>query len=527
MRFTFFLIIIFAVNLQAQVLNRDSFLIDNKDSLIIADSLKVLNDPDTSAVNEIDSLLVKDNPLINDTNTLDLKKYKYITFSDSEYVEQLANLVSIIDLTYNQKVKAFINLYANKRRPQVAKMIGLSEYYFPIIEEYLDRADLPLELKYLPIIESALNTRARSRAGAVGLWQFMYGTGKIYGLEINSYVDERMDPVKSTIAATKFLKDLYAKYKDWTLVIAAYNCGPGNVNKAIKRSHGKRNFWEIYYRLPRETRGYVPAFIAANYIMNYYDTLYHITPEKYNLNIKTDTIIVNEFLHLKQVAEVLNIPIETLRNLNPQYKRDIIPAKTRTYPLRLPEQYTLSFIELKDSIFNYKDSIFFNDKNKLITPPKYERYSRHRRTHYAPPPTKNMIKIFYTVKPGDNVGYIASWYKVRVNDIRYWNNLYRDRIRVGQKLVIYKNKNVASKFINIDKMSFEQKQKMVGKKVEKNKTSKKKYKGKHTIYTVKRGDNFWTIAKRYPGVSNYDIMKANGISDPSSLKVGQKLIIPQ
>lgn len=530
MRIYLIIILFFVINtVSAQVLEKKDSIFQIDSNLVqqVNDSL-LQNDPDSVALSEIDSLLVQENKLVGKEKE---QKYKPIVFSDSAYIEQLAQLVSIIDLTYNEKVKAFINLYANKRRGQVAKMIGLSEYYFPMIEEYLDRADLPLELKYLPIIESALNTRARSRAGAVGLWQFMYGTGKIYGLEINSYVDERRDPVKATIAATKFLKNLYNQYKDWTLVIAAYNCGPGNVNKAIRRSGGKRNFWEIYYRLPRETRGYVPAFIAANYIMNYYDTLYHIKPEKYDLNIKTDTIVVNEFLHLQQVADVLQIPIETLRNLNPQYKRDIIPAKTRSYPLRLPEEYTLKFIDLKDSIFAYKDSVFFNDKNKLITPPKYERHSRYKAS-YAPPPTKNMIKIFYTVKPGDNVGYIASWYKVRLNDVRYWNNLYRDRIKVGQKLVIYKHKNVASKFINIDKMSFEAKQRMVGKSTASNSSKKKtkaakKYKGKHKIYTVRRGDNFWTIAKKFPGVSNYDIMKANGITNENSLKVGQKLIIPQ
>ncbi len=518
-------IVVFA---NAQVVeNKDSLFLINSDSLIQegADTSIIL-EKDTLIVEDLDSLLLLENNKFKDKN----KKIKPIVFADSVYIEQLDKLVSAFDLTYNEKVKAFINLYANKRRQQVGNMLGLSEYYFPMFEEYLDRQEIPLELRYLPVIESALNTRARSRVGATGLWQFMYSTGKMYGLEINSYVDERRDPVKATIAASKFLKDMYKTYGDWTLVIAAYNCGPGNVNKAIRRSGGKRDFWEIYYRLPRETRGYVPAFIAANYIMAYYKD-YGIKPVKVDRPAKTDTIIINEFLHLQQVADVLQIPIETLRDLNPQYRLDIIPAKVRTYPLRLPVKYVDKFIDLKDSIFAYKDSVFFNPEKKIIAPPKHQKGRRGSVT-YAPPPTKDMVKIMYTIKPGDNVGYIASWYSVRLSDLRYWNNIYRDRIKAGQKLVIYKYKNVASKFLNINKMSFEAKQKMLGKTVKKDKLSNKttkttssKTSGKYVYYTVKRGDNFWTIAKKYPGVSNIDIMKLNGITDENSLKVGQKLKI--
>jgi len=524
--FIFLLITITFANAQV-VENKDSLFLINTDSLISegADTSIILGN-DTLIVEDLDSLLLLENKKFKDKD----KKVKPIILPDSVYIEQLDKLVSAFDLTYNDKVKAFINLYANKRREQVGNMLGLSEYYFPMFEEYLDREEIPLELKYLPVIESALNTRARSRVGATGLWQFMYSTGKMYGLEINSYVDERRDPVKATIAASKFLKDMYKIYGDWTLVIAAYNCGPGNVNKAIRRSGGKHDFWQIYYRLPRETRGYVPAFIAANYIMAYYKD-YKIKPVKVDRPAKTDTIIINEFLHLQQVADVLQIPIETLRDLNPQYRLDIIPAKVRTYPLRLPIEYTDKFIDLKDSIFAYKDSVFFNPEKKIIAPPKNQRSGRGH-INYAPPPTKDMVKIMYTIKPGDNVGYIASWYKVRLSDLRYWNNIYRDRIRAGQKLVIYKHKNKASKFLNIDKMSFEAKQRMVGKTVKKDKLSTKttskassKNSGKYVYYTVKRGDNFWTIARKYPGVSNIDIMKLNGITDENSLKVGQKLKI--
>ena len=488
---------------------------------------------DLDATKDLDSLLflwyLKYDTIPID-NFSDVDSNLVPQFSDSIYKERLDNLVSIIDMPYNDRVKAFINLYANKRRNQVSNMLGLSENYFPMIEGYLDKYDLPLELRYMPVIESALNPRARSHAGAVGLWQFMYATGKMYGLEVNSYVDERRDPVKASEAAAKFLKDLYAIYHDWTLVIAAYNCGPGNVNKAIRRSGGKRDFWEIYYRLPRETRGYVPAFIAANYVFGYHKE-HNIRVNKIDLNIVTDTITITEFLHFEQISNVINISVEELRDLNPQYKKDIIPAKTRTYPLRLPINYVDDFIDLKDSIFAYNDSIYFSPKRKVVQPPKYQKGGSS--ANYSPPPTKDAVKIMYTVKSGDNVGFIASWYGVGVSDVSYWNNLYRNRIKAGQKLIIYKNKNVASKYVNINKMSFEAKQKSVGKTVNKSTSSSKttssktstSTSGKYVYYTVRKGDNFWTIAKKYPGVSNEDIMKLNGITDPTSLRAGQKLKI--
>ena len=530
MRILYFSLILFSTLLvQAQITeNKDSLFLMNSDSLIKSGAdTAIICEKDTLIIEDLDSLLLLENNKFKDKNN----KIIPIVLPDSVYIDKLDKLVSVFDLTYNEKVKAFINLYANKRRQQVGNMLGLAEYYFPMFEEHLDRADIPLELKYLPVIESALNTRARSRVGATGLWQFMYSTGKMYGLEINSYVDERRDPVKATIAAAKFMNDLYKRYGDWTLVIAAYNCGPGNVNKAIRRSGGKRDFWEIYYRLPRETRGYVPAFIAANYIMAYYKD-YGITPVKVDRPAVTDTIIINEFLHLQQVSDVLQIPMETLRDLNPQYKIDIIPAKVRTYPLRLPIEYTEKFIELQDSIFAYKDSVFFNPEKKVIAPPKHQKGGSRNNVTYAPPPTKDMVKVMYTIKSGDNVSYIASWYSVKLSDLRYWNNIYRDRIKAGQKLVIYKHKNVASNFININKMSFEAKQKMVGKTVKKSSSSDKsasksstKTSGNYVYYTVKSGDNFWSIAKKYPGVSNMDIMKLNGITNENSLKIGQKLKI--
>ena len=477
-------------------------------------------------VSDMDSLLqiwyVKNTTAIA-KDTFSNNSFAPIALDDSLIAYQLKQIPSPFSLDYNDRVKAFINLYINKRRGRVAYMLGLSDYYFPMIESIFDKYDIPLELKYLSVIESALNPRARSRMGATGLWQFMYTTGKIYHLEINSYVDERRDPVKATEAAAQFLKSLYSIYHDWTLVIAAYNCGPGNVNKAIRRSGGKCNFWEIYYRLPRETRGYVPAFIAATYVFHYYKN-YNIKPIKVDMPVATDTLNIDENLHLGQVAAVLHIPIEYLRELNPQYKKDILPGrKNAIYALKIPSQYTLSFIDYKDSIMNYKDSVYFAD-NKVIAPKKYE-----RNRGFNPPSRKGLKAVYYTIKSGDNLGFIASWYHVRVSDIRYWNNIYRNNIRAGKKLVIYVPKNKVSYYKVINRLSFAEKQKRIGKSVGKKEKLTKAVKydknAKYVMYKVRRGDNFWSIAKKYPGVSNTDIMELNGFKNPSSLKVGTLLRI--
>lgn len=438
-------------------------------------------------------------------------------FPDSIYIQRLGQLPNFINLSYNKVVRNFIHLYTHKKRDLVEVMLGLSEYYFPLFEEALDKNDLPHELKYLPVIESALNPRAVSRAGATGMWQFMYSTGKIYKLEINSFVDERRDPVKSTDAAIKFLKDLYTIYGDWVLVIAAYNCGPGNVNKAIRRSGGKRNYWDIYYRLPRETRGYVPAFIAASYVMNYYKE-HNIKPKPIEFPINVDTIMVDKELHLEQVSQVLKIPLQQLRDLNPQYRRDIIPAKEKTYPLRLPFEFTTKFIDFSDSIYAYNDSIYFNPNNMYQAPPKY--------SYYVPAaPTKDHVKLTYTVKDGDVIGYIADWYDVGVSDVRYWNNV-KNFIRVGQKLVIYKHKSVASKYENINEMTFAQKQSKEGKTVSSTKkpeTTNYPDDGNYEYYTVKQGDTLWEITKKFPGATSTQIMQMNGIDDAKNIHPGQKI----
>ena len=377
-------------------------------------------------------------------------------FSDSVYLARLAEIPSVVDLTYNRIVKNYINVYTHQRREQMRIMMGLADYYFPLFEEVFDLYGVPYELRYLSVIESALNPRAVSRVGAVGTWQFMYSTGKHYGLTINSLVDERRDPLAATHAAARFLSDLHRMYQDWTLALAAYNCGPGNVNKAIRRSGGRRDFWDIYYYLPRETRGYVPAFIAATYAMNYSgDHLLSKAP--LSLPLYTDTMMVHEPVHLKQVAEVLNIPIGQLRDLNPQYRQDVVPATPKKgYAIRIPQDRIAGFIDLQDSIFAYKDSVFFDPGKKVATPQHYAS------SYQVDLPADKYDKLYYTVRSGDNVGYVADWYDVRASDLRYWNNIRRNLIKVGQKLVIYKPKGSSERYRDLDKMSFSEKQAFAG-----------------------------------------------------------------
>ncbi|MDD4713460.1 MAG: lytic transglycosylase domain-containing protein, partial [Bacteroidales bacterium] len=280
--------------------------------------------------------------------------------SDEVMKKRLAEMPTIISLPYNKIIRQFIDMYSVKKRKQVSVMLGISDYYFPIIEQALEKYDMPNELKYMAVIESALNPNAVSRAGATGIWQFMFGTGKVYGLEINSLVDERRDPIKETDAAVRYMKDLYGIFGDWHLAIAAYNCGPGNVNKAIRRSGGKKDYWNLYYYLPRETRGYVPLFIAANYIMTY-NKEHLICPVRTNYPLHTDTLLLNGKMYFEQISAVIGIPKEELKMLNPQYRRDIIPAtQEKPLPLCMPANYTLSFIDNQDSIQNFMADSLFN-----------------------------------------------------------------------------------------------------------------------------------------------------------------------
>lgn len=343
---------------------------------------------------------------------------------DTLYKQRLLEMVSPVQLPYNYIVRNFINQYLNGRWSPLRNVLALAQYYFPIIEEELAAAGLPLELRYLPIIESNLSIRATSRMGAVGLWQFMPATGKNLGLEINSLVDERCDVLKSTRAACKFLAYLYKIYGDWTLAIAAYNCGPGNVNRALARAgEDCKTFWDIYDFLPHETRGYVPKYIAAAYAYTYHKAhnISHAAVPEY---ISTDTVMVNQVMHLGQVASTLNIPIETLRDLNPQYKLDIIPATKKSYSLRLPTRYTSEFVENEKEIYS-KDSLYLKE---YINPANLEKKRAEG------------VGYIYTVRSGDNLGLIAKRNRCTVKEIMKWNKLSSTVIRPGQKLRIEKPK---------------------------------------------------------------------------------------
>ncbi|MDY0199917.1 MAG: LysM peptidoglycan-binding domain-containing protein [Bacteroidales bacterium] len=415
------------------------------------------------------------------------------TLPDSVYIQRLADMNSFIDLPYNSIVRNFINVYTNRQRDKMQVMLGLAEFYFPIFEEILDRNNLPIELRILPVIESALNPRAVSRVGATGIWQFMYGTGRMYNLTINSFIDDRRDPIASSEAAVRFLKDLYSIYGDWTLVIAAYNCGPGNVNKAIRRAGGKKNYWDIYYFLPRETRGYVPAFIAANYAFEYHKE-HNINPIQMSLPATTDTIMISGMLHLEQVSHVLNLPIKTLRDLNPQYKADVIPANRKQMTLRLPFEAIGPFIDRQQEVFAYKDSIYFNQKN-VIHPSRYTASYKH----YVPAGSNS---ITYKVKQGDVLGKIAERYGVRVSDLKSWNNIKGSMIRVGQNLTIYVKGATGGKLS----------------------AAPQNADPNYVYYKVQRGDTLSGIAQLYPGISASDIKKANNLPN-DRLMPGQTLKI--
>jgi len=299
------------------------------------------------------------------------------TFSKEVYIDRLRRLPTVIEMPYNEVVQQFIDRYSGRLRHSVSYMLGACNFYMPIFEEALDAYDLPLELKYLPVIESALNPKAVSRVGATGLWQFMLATGKQYGLEVTSLTDERRDPVKASYAAARYLKDLYKIFGDWSLVIASYNCGPENINKAIHRAGGKKDYWQIYPYLPRETRGYVPAFIAANYIMTYYSA-HGICPLRTKLPAKTDTVVVSRNVHLAQIAAVLDLDLEMLRTLNPEYRRDVVPGLTKPAPIKFNVNDATRFIDLQDTIYNYnaaellskRDEVDVNDAPTFVSKKK-------------------------------------------------------------------------------------------------------------------------------------------------------------
>ena len=439
-------------------------------------------------------------------NDYDMDSVRFVSnVPDSVYIERIKRMNSFINLPYNEIVKNYIILYSEKMGARFENMLGLCSYYMPIFQETLNRYDLPEELKAMAIIESALNPLAVSRAGAKGMWQFMYGTARMYGLHIDSFVDERLDPVKSADAAARYMKDAYDIFGDWNLAIASYNCGAGNVNRAIRRSGGSREFWDIWPYLPRETRGYVPAFVGALYAMNYYKE-HGLRPAAVEMPVHVDTFKINKMLHLKQVSELVGVPLEELKNLNPQYRHEIVPGNDREYILRIPYNYTNAFIDCEDSLYRHKAEEYFN------------------------PATIKKIKdggdgerIVYRVKSGDYLGKIASRYRVSVNQIKRWNNLKSNNIRVGQRLVIYRGgKVISSAPASTAKPAAQTKQTAAA---PAQKAAVVNTSAEYTTYTVKSGDSLYLIAKRYPGVSAQNIMDFNGIG--SNIKPGMTLKIPK
>ena len=495
----------------------------------------------------------------DETEVYDMDSVKFESnVPDEVYIERLKKMNSFISLPYNDIVKNYIILYSEKMPTKMSHILGLCKYYMPIFEETFNKYDIPEELKAMAVIESALNPLAVSRAGAKGMWQFMYSTAKMYGLHIDSFVDERLDPVKSADAAARYLKDAYEIFGDWNLAIASYNCGAGNVNKAIRRSGGKRAFWDIWPYLPRETRGYGPAFVGALYTMTYYKE-HGIKPEAVEMPLHIDTLKISKQLHLRQVADLTSAPLDELKNLNPQYRHEIIPGD-REYTLRIPYAYTNAFIEYEDSVYRHKVDEYFNPVaiKKIKDGGDGER-------------------ITYKVKSGDTLGKIAGRYRCTVAQIKRWNNLKSNNIRIGQRLVIYRGGNSSGSSVSSSSTGTSQPSTTssaastsasgtysvksgdtlsgiaarhgisvselkslngltsnnikAGQKLKVRASSGSQQStvtptGEYIVYTVKSGDSFYSIAKNYPGVSAQNIMDFNGISS-SSLKVGMKIKIPK
>lgn len=408
---------------------------------------------------------------------------------DSVYIDRLQRLSCFVSVPYNSIIRNHIIYYTQKMPDKMEKILGLSAYYIPIFEEIFNKYDLPLELSTMAVIESALNAKAVSRAKAKGMWQFMYSTAKRYGLTINSYVDERFDPIASADAAARYLRDSYRIFGDWNLAIASYNCGAGNVNKAIRRSGGSKDFWKIYPYLPRETRGYVPSFYAALYAMRYYKE-HNLTPDVISMPAHTDTLRINKMLHFEQIAHFTGISIDELRAHNPQYLHDIIPGTEKEYILQLPYQYTNAFIDHESEIYTYNDSLYFNA-------------TAMKKIQQAAQPSK----IIHRVRSGETLSHIALKYGVSVRNIQRWNGIGTN-IRVGQRLAIYTNGSgpAASRSSSGGKVST---------------TTSNGY----VMYTVRSGDTLWDIAKKFNGVTVSDLQRLNGLNRNSKIYPGKKLRI--
>lgn len=430
-----------------------------------------------------------------DTVLLNLYEYEsgfVPTFSDAEYSKrmELIDKETPLDLVYNQTVKGFIDLYAVRKRGLTSRVMGLSNLYFPMFEEALHRHNIPLELKYLAVVESALNPTAISRVGASGLWQFMYATGKMYDLEVDSYCDQRMDPVEATEAACKYLNFLYGMYGDWNLALAAYNSGPGNVNKAIRRSGGKRDFWQIKDYLPKETQGYVPAFIAVNYVMNYASE-HNIYPEIPAFTyFECDTIHIKQALSFDQISAFTGMTPEAIAELNPVYRKGYVPCTKGNNHLRLPLDKVGLFLSNEANIYTFKPAETANVVEE-IQPTASNTEAKPEKTTYK-------------VKSGDSLGKIAQKHGVSVSNLMKWNGLRSSNIHPGQQLVIHGSKSSSGSSAA---------------------TSSAEPSGTPKYHTVRKGDTLWGIANKYQGVSVEDLKSLNKGKNLNKLQPGQKIII--
>ncbi|MDD2594399.1 MAG: LysM peptidoglycan-binding domain-containing protein [Bacteroidales bacterium] len=423
---------------------------------------------------------------------------------DSVYIARLQKMNSFIPLPFNRYVKNSIIRYTDKIPSITQNIISLSTYYLPQFEEIFDQYDLPKELKAMAVIESALNPTAVSRARARGMWQFMYTTAKRYGLQMTSFVDERYDPITSCHAAAAYLKDAYMIFGDWTLAIASYNCGAGNVSKAIRRAGGKTDFWQIYNYLPRETRGYIPAFVAALYVLQYYPE-HNIAPKPISLPAHVDTFHVNKMLHFQQISDNIGIPVQTLREVNPQYVHDIIPGTEKTYILRIPHNYSMQFVDKEDQIYAYKDSVFFN----TITINKIKETGG-----------SDGQRIIHKVRKGETLGHIAMKYHTSVANLKRWNGLRGNTIRVGQRLSIYgSGSTVATKSSTATQTAPSTTTTVASTAPSTSSTAN------YTIYTVKKNDTLWGIASQFTGVSLNDILQLNGFTKKTKIYPGMKIRI--
>lgn len=442
------LLVVFSSSLQAQVVDDDTEITVTNEK-----GENETFDLPEAMTSEIDSLLHLYNTKTYlkrdaDCNLPNVNK----TYEPDVYKDRLRRLPTIMEMPYNNVVQKFIDRYSNELRNAVGIMLGASNFYMPIFEQALETYNLPLELKYLPVIESGLNPKAVSRVGATGLWQFMLATAKNYGLEINSLLDERCDPIKSSYAAANYLSDLYRIFGDWNLVIAAYNCGPDKLTQAIHRAGGSKDYWKIYPYLPRETRGYVPAFIAANYIMNYYCE-HNICPMTTDLPAKTDTILVSRDVHFKQIAQVLNMDEELVRSLNPQYRKDIVIGYTKPSTLRLPVDKINSFIDQEDSVYAYNADVLLTKRSEVEVAQEVPSYSSGRtsasssRKSYSRGKSKRSSRKSsrssrrrrsssksVTVRGGDTLSEIAARNNTTVKKLKKLNGLKSNNIRKGKKI---------------------------------------------------------------------------------------------